>query len=172
MECHDLLYFLPLLPFLWRGTLACCYWPLMGDSLPEQVTARDSHRTLLAALAGFSFAGLLGLVALPGELSTRPLPVWFMLVSFIGLLGALNLQGYKAFRWHDEIGDALMETGTLGMILSVISFIAASDLSFGLKLSSALVAATMWTADALIRVRAELSYLRAQKKKGNQCHDQ
>ena len=41
-------------------------WPFrrqMQEVLPEEANEREAHRTLFIALAGFSFAALLGVVA-------------------------------------------------------------------------------------------------------------
>jgi hypothetical protein len=131
----------------------------MRTALNEEAADRDGHRSLVVAFAGFSFAGILGLVALPGDLSDRALPIWYMLISFIAYLGALNLQDYKSYRWHDHVGDALIETATLGLLLSIMSFILNSGLSLTFKIGSSILTFLVWLIDFCIRIRFNYRYL-------------
>jgi hypothetical protein len=135
----------------------------MSELLPDAAIDREGHRTLIVAMAGFSFAGLLALVALPGALTERQLPIWYVLISFLSYLGALNLQGYKAFRWHDHVGDALSEVASLGLIASVMAFILNSELSLAFRIVAVSMAIVAWLLDFGIRLRFLVSYLIAKE---------
>ena len=163
--CTDLLaYLFPFLPLIPRGILAIWFRQHMRDVLGGPAIDRANHRTLLAALAGFSFAGLLALVALPGMLTERQLPIWYMLVSFLAYLAVLNLQGYKAVRWHDHIGDALYEIASLGLVAAILAFILKSHLALPFRIAATSIAAIVWTVDFVLRLSFTVSYLRAKEK--------
>jgi hypothetical protein len=136
----------------------------MRNHLDEPANDRANHRSLIVALAGFSFAGLLALVALPGSLSERALPIWFVLISFLSYLATLNLQGYKAYRWHDQIGDALYEMAALGLIASVITFVLKSELPLAFRTIATTLAASVWLIDFIIRIRFTVEHLLAKEK--------
>jgi len=160
----DLLpYALPFMPMLGRGLIIIRYKRYMRDALNEGAIDRANHRSLIAALAGFSFAGLLALVALPGSLLERALPIWYVLLSFLSYLAALNLQGYKALLWHDQIGDALFEISSLGLIASVITFILKSELPTAFHIIATALALSVWALDYLIRIHFTVDYLSAKE---------
>jgi len=163
--CIELLpYALPFLPLLGRMIIIVRFKHYMGDNLDEAAIDRTNHRSLIVALAGFSFAGLLALVALPGHLSERALPIWYVLVSFLSYLATLNLQGYKASRWHDQIGDALYEMAALGLIASVITFVLKSELPLAFRTIATVLAASVWMFDFIIRIRFTIEYLLIKEK--------
>jgi hypothetical protein len=159
------LYALPALPSAVRLLIGVRFTGYMRVHLPAESLERSDHRSVLAALASISFAGLLAIVALPGPLRERQLAVWFLLVSFLSLLAALNLQGYKARRWHDWTGDALFEGATLALVAAVAVFVVKSDLSLAFRVVTVLLAAGVWLIDFLLRVYFEISNLRAQEQR-------
>jgi hypothetical protein len=120
---------------------------------------------LLVALSGFSFAGLIGLVALPGDLLGRQLSIWYVLLSFLSYLAALNLQGYKALRWHDHAGDALSDIASLGLIASVLAFVLKSDFALPFRIAATSIAAVAWGLDFVLRLRFTATYLNAKEKR-------
>jgi hypothetical protein len=132
--------------------VAVRFWGYMRDLLPDASLDPVGHRTLLLGLAAIAFAALLGLVALPGKLEDRQLAIWFTFWSFGALIGSLNLQGYKAERWHDWLADALMESAMLALLAAVLAYILASDLAIEFKLVCLAFAAIVWSADFLLRV--------------------
>jgi hypothetical protein len=150
----------PFLPLIPRGIVVIRFRKFMVDLLSEPAIDRDNHRALIVALAGFSFAGLLGLVALPGALTEREqLPIWYVLISFLSYLGALNLQGYKARRWHDHVGDALAEIASLGLIASVMTFILKSEMASSFRCAATIIAAAAWISDFIFRLYFTVNYL-------------
>jgi hypothetical protein len=154
------LYALPALPAIVRVFVATRFSGYMRVLLPEEALQRMDHRTVFAALASISFAGLLALVVLPG-LPGRQLSIWFMLVSFLCLLAALNLQGYKVRRWHDWAGDALFEGAVLALLGAIATFVVKSDLSVVFRAAVVVFAATVWLADFCLRIYFEIDNLRA-----------
>jgi hypothetical protein len=159
--CGLFLYLIPFMPLAPRLWLVAKFHSKMGKALGEGAADREGHRSLVVALAGFSFTGLLGLVALPGALTERALPIWYVLISFVAYLGALNLQDYKSHRWHDQIGDALTEIATLGLILSVVSFVLNSDLDIAFRVAATGLAVSVWLMDFVIRIVFNYQYLSA-----------
>jgi len=129
------------------------------DVIPEKALDREQHRTLINALASISFAGLLGLVALPGDLEQRQLSIWFVLVSFLALLATLNVQGYKSRRWHDLTGDGLFESATLSLLASVIAFILDSGLTLSFQMACLFLAALVWASDFIFRIHFTIDFL-------------
>ena len=158
-------YALPALPAAVRLLVVVRFSGYMGTVLPEAALDRLDHRTVYSAFASISLAALLALVALPGDLKARQLPVWFMLVSFLLFLGALNLQTYKAKRWQDFVGDAMFEGATLALISAVIAFILVSEFPFEYKIAALTIATVVWLIDFSLRVFFAVSYLRSQEQR-------
>lgn len=156
---------MPFLPLIPHVIIAVRFRKLMGDPLSELAIDRNNHRALIVALAGFSFTGLLGLVALPGSLTERALPIWYMLISFLSYLEALNLQAYKVFRWHDHVGNSFFDIASLGLITSVMAFIMKSELAFSFRLAATIIATAAWLIDFIFRLYLDFNYLR--KKENN-----
>ena len=160
---ENLWYVLPAVPLVLRALLAISFSHYMGQAIPEAALDRADHRTIVFALAGFSFAGLLGLVALPGSLNERSLAIWYVLLSFLALLAVLNVQAYKSKRWHDMLGDALLECATLCLIASVVGFIAKSDLSLQFSVISVVLGAIVWLTDFIIRFWSSLEFYQSKE---------
>jgi hypothetical protein len=93
----------------------------MGERLSEEELDRDSHREYIAAMAGFSFTALIALILLDASFKASfRLPIYYLVLSFLAYLFALDLQGYKARRWQDEVGTAAMDVGSLCLMLSIV----------------------------------------------------
>lgn len=82
----------------------------------------------------------------------------------LALLAVLNLQAYKSKRWHDMLGDALLECATLCLIASVVGFIAKSDLSSPFRIASVGLGALVWLTDFVIRFKCSLEFLQAKER--------
>ena len=103
-------YFVPLVPLVSRALLCVKHRTQMSEILSEEENDRESHRSHILALAGFSFTGLLAIAVLDATLlQDFHYAVYYLLVSFLCYLSALNFQGYKSKRWHDQFGTALMD---------------------------------------------------------------
>lgn len=127
----------------------------------------DAHRTVILALAGFSFLGVVSLAAIDASLhKTLQVAVYYVLVSFLAYMAALNIQGYKHFRWQDQLGDALMESASLCLILSAVVVIRDTyDDPFYAGWITFL-AIMVWGVDFVVRLRMSTVYLYYVNKKG------
>jgi cell division protein FtsW (lipid II flippase) len=117
------------------------------------------------ALAGFAFSALLAMVIL--EATIRPelyLTIYYLLVSFLCFLSALNLQGYKASRWQDQFGTALVDTATLSLILSVASVLYVKGVERRFAILTFVAAILVWVIDHGLRVHFQWMYLKAKSE--------
>ena len=134
----------------------------MFDDLPEEQNDREAHRSLILALAGFSFSALLALVVLDATLRHDfHFAVYYLLVSFLCYFFALNLQGYKHLRWHDQVGTALMDAASLCLILAIVSIIVSAKHEKSLYLGLSGLAVFIWLLDYVIRLLLLLKYLKS-----------
>lgn len=131
-------------------------------AIPEEENDRDSHRTLILALAGFSFTGLIGIAVVDATIQTHlEYAVYFLFVSFLSFFFSLNLQGYKFRRWHDQLSDALIEAATLSLMACIaviaLKIYPATFVAYFIAISAALV----WGLDFLLRISRMAKYLKA-----------
>jgi hypothetical protein len=114
--------------------------------------SRDATRTVIVALAGFSFAGLIGITVLDStNRKNFRYTVFYLLISFLCYLLAINLQDYKFLLSREQMSNLLIDTATLSLICSVVSvvFLAGYDLPF--KITVLTIALTGWMIDHIIR---------------------
>jgi hypothetical protein len=133
----------------------------MREVLPEEAQERDTQRATVLGLAGFSFTAVAGLAVL--DASARPglqLSVWYVLVSFIAYVVALNLQTYKAKRWHDHLATALMEAGALSLMLTLISLLFGAKFEPWFPYLAGALAIGAWLIDHCVRLWMENQYFR------------
>ena len=163
----DLFWYLALLlPFLTRMVLCIRFWTHAKQRLTEDEQDRETHRTIILALAGFSFTGLLALVVLESALQQElSIAISCLLFSFLSFMVSLNLQSYKFHYWQDQLGTAFIDAGTLALILSVLSILVTSqqDPKFATTLS--VLALTAWVVDHSIRLSLEVRILRGPPSK-------
>lgn len=160
---------LPLLPFLTRGlVLGLLHRGWMGQIVPEGVNDRDTHRTMVLALAGFSFSGLLAISVADATLrQDLRLSVYYLLVSFLSYFFALNLQGWKYLRWHDAIlSDGLIEAASLSLLASVVAVVWQGNPNTNYAFAIAAAAAIVWLIDHVVRLRLTGEALRAKEEAG------
>lgn len=160
-----LIYFAPF-ALVTRALLVMKFLGQMGEILPEAEQDREGNRALILAFAGFSFTGVTALIVLePAIQQTIRGAVFFLLVSFLAYLWALNLQGYKAYRWQSEAAGALAETGSLCLVLALVSLLIYSRFSGSFVASTSLLALGVWLFDHVIRWRIDYQYLQARGTK-------
>src|SRR5712692_1945735 len=134
----------------------------MGEILPEEEQDREGNRALILAFAGFSFTGVTALIVLePALKQTVRGAVFFLLVSFLAYLWALNLQGYKAFRWHGEAAAALADTGSMCLVLALVSLLISSAFPGAFIVLTSLLALAVWLVDHVTRLRIDYQYFDA-----------
>ena len=136
----------------------------MTEIPDEAEQDREGKRALILAFAGFSFTGVIALIVLePAIKQTVKLAVYFLMVSFLSYLWALNLQGYKASRWQDEIAAALADAGSLCLIFALVSLLLQSAFPNVFVYSTSALALAVWIVDHLIRLRIDSRYYRARE---------
>ena len=157
-----LTYLLPAIPFLVRGVVfLSVFRHHMSATIPEEENDRDSHRTLILALAGFSFTGLIGVAVVDANIQLHlEYAVYFLFVSFLCFFFSLNLQGYKFRRWHDQLSDALIEAATLSL-LACLAVVALKIYPNTFVAGFIAVSATaVWSLDFYLRVSRMSGYLK------------
>lgn len=157
-------YIIPLFPLIIRFLFTGVMKGNLKDILPETENDRSEIRSYILALGGFSFTALVGLIVLePSIKQSIQFSIYYVFVSFISYFFALNLQGYKSKRWHDIISDALIETASLCLILTVISLLFVSNLNEVFTYIISTLAILIWLLDFIIRLNIQIDYL---NKKG------
>lgn len=172
MNLTSLAYALPLVPFISRLAF---FFPrgirhYMSEDLAEEETDRESHRMFIRALSGFSFSVLTGMSVVERFTYNNKqfqLPIFYLLISFLFYLSALNLQGYKYKRWHDQLGDALVDSATLSLLLSIISIIWSTNYGLGFRVSLTILTLLIWLIDHAIRLRILWRYLSQRQNAGS-----
>jgi hypothetical protein len=133
----------------------------MREVLPEEAQERDAQRGTILGLAGFSFTAVAGLAVLDSTgRSGLQLSVWYVLVSFVAYVAALNLQAYKTTRWHDHLATALMEVGALALALTLISLLFGAKFDSWFPYLAAGLALGAWLIDHCVRLWMEIQYFR------------
>lgn len=158
MKLADIYYIAPFIPLITRLLLCLKFKKFMREILSEEEKARGEHRSLILSMAGFSFSGVLALVVIDNAIRLDfHFAIYYLMLSFIFYFIALNLQGYKNFRWQDQAGTALMDVASLSLILAIISIMMKSynKLYMGL----AIFAFSVWLIDHGIRLRLIYKYL-------------
>ncbi len=133
----------------------------MSKQLPEAAQERDLHRATILGLAGFSFTAVAALSVL--DATAKPgyqLTIWYVLVSFIALSSALNLQGTKSSRWQNQLATALIEMGVLALLLSLVSLICSARLDTWFKFLAGFTALAPWAIDHLSKLKLDARYFR------------
>jgi hypothetical protein len=154
-----LLYVLPLLPLLPRCWLAVRFRAFMSEDLSVNERATTEHRTVILALAGFSFSAALALPAYGASTQADVLlPTFYVVVSFLCYMGALNSQTHKFARWHDQVGSALADIATLSLILAVLGMVAALQPPCAYFLVLVALSALVWGGDTVLRFSSWWSF--------------
>ncbi len=154
-------YMVPLVPLVTRFVLGLYWHRLMPEMLPEEAHERDLHRATILGLAGFSFTAAAGLAVLDANtLAGLQLPIWYVVVSFVSFISALNLQSYKASRAQDQFATALIEAGTLSLTLTLVTLLLGANFTPWFNYSATSVALAAWGLDHIIRLRIEHSYFK------------
>ena len=162
-------YAFPFTPVITRFMVGLYWDQLMLDELPEAAQHRDAHRSVILALAGFSFTAVAGLAVLETQRPGFQLSIWYVLLSFVAYLTALNLQSYKLTRWQNYVAAALIEMGSLSLTLTLVSLVSAGKFDTWFRTLVAAVALGSWVVDHAIRLLLEISHFvgeDAKRRKG------
>jgi hypothetical protein len=159
------MYALPAVPIMLRCILICRFRAYMKEALSDRERAATEHRSVILALAGFSFSGALALPAY-GAAANRNvlLPTFFVVVSFLCYLAALNAQAYKHVRWHDQLTSGVADCALLSLVLAVLVMVAL--LQPPVVYSAAVIALSLlvWGVDLVIRLFCWSSYFLARER--------
>jgi hypothetical protein len=148
------------IPILSRGLLAIVYRSSMKTPLREEEMQRETHRSMITALAGFSFTALMGLVVVQGVTKLGLAPaILSLLWSFLAYMFALNLQGYKFTRGRDMISDALMDSASLALLIAVSLVLWATDVGWEYKTLVFATSGVVWSLDHALRLKYTWQYL-------------
>lgn len=163
-----LCYFLPAIPFFTRSVLFFRYKPLMLIKLDTTEQDRTAHRSHIQFLAGFSFSALIAIVILDTTLDNNfQLSIYYLFISFLGYMAALNIQGYKIFRWQDHLVTALVDSASLCLILSVVTILITENFNRTLAYFLTFIAMVIWIGDHYLRICFQSEFLKS-KQGGNQ----
>ena len=159
------LFAVPVLAIAARGVLVLFNHRVATQVLPPAERDSDGHRAIILPLAGFSFTALLALVVLDAKriLELR-IPILLLLLSFLGFYFTLNLQSYKAIRWHDQMGTALKEAASGWLLLSVVSIVNQSSSPVCFQLAVSLLSLAVWLFDFGVRYKIDFGYYHALEK--------
>lgn len=152
---------LPLLPLLTRGFVSLMFPEFMGERLPEEARQRNTYRTVVLGLMGFSFTSLLALTVFDAKIAneaTNPktfFSIYYLLVSFLSFLVVLNLQSYKFYEWLEQVGAILMDAATLSLILAIVKLFESSGYEQSYKILFIALALGVWLLDHLIRLNLD-----------------
>lgn len=161
----NLIYFIPIIPLLSRGLLCVRHHKQMGEILGEEEQDREAHRSHIVTLSGFSFAGLLAVALLDVTLQQDfHFAIFYLLISFLCYIFALNLQSYKSKRWHDQFATALMDSASISLILSIVSILYTQRLRASFALGVTVLALLIWSIDHVVRLRIQWNYLNVKKE--------
>lgn len=140
----------------------------MKDNLPAKVLDKESHRSHFMTLAGFSFSGLLAMAVLDVALRQDfQYSIYYLFLSFLGYIFAVNLQSYKAKRWQDQLATASSDMASLCLVLSILSILMTKKFSpvFAYILST--IAVLVWLTDHGLRLVFDWTYLREERRGKN-----
>jgi len=70
--------------------------------------------------------------------------IYYLLMSFLGYLVALNLQSYKAKQWENQLATAFVDTASLCFILSVLSILNSQKFSPNFTYALSILAISIW----------------------------
>jgi len=164
LSAKDVVYLVPFLPLLANGIMAVLFPTSSRALIPPEQQARETHRTVILALGGLSFAGFVGVASLAEAGTPYVLPAAALLaVSFALYFAALTVQSYKSRRNLDLVSDGLMEGGGLALALGLgaLALRMASGGWQGYAIGSLLVAVS--AIDTLVRLRLTWKDLRSRE---------
>lgn len=155
-------YYYPAFPAFTRFFFGMYWGSWAGDVLKEGEQDRDAHRSIILGLAGFSFTAVAGLAVLDASIrSSLQLPIWYVLVSFVCYVSALNLQSYKATRWQNQLAAALIEAGSLSLTLTLVALLFNTKFDPWFPYLASAIALGAWFADHAITLCLENAHLRS-----------
>jgi len=153
------LYLAPLLPAAARLCLVYRHRQFMQEALSAAEQQQEEHRTVILALAGFAFTGALALPAYGVSANVDVLlPTFYVVLSFLCYVGALNAQAYKYARWHDQLASGLADVASFCLLGATVGMVMLLRPSTLYLVTICSVALAVWLVDLVARMRAWRSY--------------
>ncbi|MDP8217680.1 MAG: hypothetical protein P9M03_03025 [Candidatus Theseobacter exili] len=127
----------------------------------EKENQRSEHRNFASLFAGFSFSALLAIVVFQDTAKQSfPTTTYYLFISFIFYYCALNVQSYKGPRWQDQLGNVFMDTGSLSLILSIVSCMYRLQPFYMVYYILIFLGIAVWVVDHIIRLSIERAILK------------
>ena len=166
MRIKLVFYLLPLFPIVTRGILYLKFQKKMNENMNKEGKDKESHRAYILTLAGFAFSGLLAMAVLDTALrQDYRLSIYYLFMSFLGYLFALNLQSYKEKWWQDQLATASTDMASLCLVLSILSILMTQNFSRSFAYFLSIVAILIWLVDHSLHLVFMWRYF--QRRKGN-----
>jgi hypothetical protein len=132
------------------ATFMAIYYRQVMSRLGSKEQQRDSTRSFVLTMAGFSFAALIGVVLVSGETDRDlGLLIYYLVVSFLAFMSAANVQRYKVKQWLDLASDAAIDIGNLALMLGVAAALVGFGTPYAWPLS--ITGLVLWTIDFVWR---------------------
>lgn len=155
-------YLAPVFPLAVRIGLMWKFKRFMHESLSVEEQQQEEHRTVILALAGFSFTAALALPAYGVSAGVDVLlPTFYVVLSFLCYLAALNAQAYKYTRWHDQIASGLADVASFCLLAATIGMASLLKPPRPYLYFLVFAACAVWGVDLVTRVRAWSSFFRS-----------
>lgn len=147
------------IPILTRGLMYWRHRKVMRESICEDEKDRDTHRSVIIPMGGFSFTALLALAISDAKFNIGlRVPIMFLVISFTAFYFAMNMQSYKHTRRDDLVATAAYDLAMLCLFLAV-AHIVLSNVNLGLTRFWAVIALIFWLIDHVIRCRFDWKHL-------------
>lgn len=147
-------YLIPLVPVATRLVLFFAFWETRKEVLRPDQIARESTKSFALPMAGLSFTGVVAIAVLDSvRQSNFRIPVFYMLISFLCYLIAVNMQDYKFFVSREVLSNTLIDVATLGLICTAVLFVFSADYGQAFKIFVLVLAAIGWLTDHILRLR-------------------
>jgi hypothetical protein len=131
----------------------------MDELISEAEKDRDTHRSVIIPMGGFSFTALLALAITDAKFNVDlRVPIVFLVISFTAFYFAMNMQSYKNTRRDDLIASTAYDVAMLCLFLAV-AHILLSNVDLGLTRYWAVIALIFWLIDHVVRCRFDWKYL-------------
>lgn len=120
------LYFLPFFPCIVYIFLLISVKDVLTGTLSSDERDTDRNRTVIGLMAGFAFAGITAISVLKNEQKVEfglEASLYYLVISFLCYLVAINLEAYKFFVYLSILGDLLVDIADLSLLCCVLSFV-------------------------------------------------
>ena len=166
-------YFIPFTPLITRLLLLFLFWDIRKELLRPDQIARESTKSFVLALAGLSFTGVIAIAVVDSvNQSNFRITVFYLLISFLCYLIALNMQDYKFFVSRDVWSNTLIDIATLSLICTAVTVVFLAGYGVVFQSVVLIVAITGWLADHILRIRYTFNDFRKFRRKAERRNEQ